>query len=412
MASRHPTGSNRWRSFERRVTNLLSGTKLAPMEGNATLPIYLDNMAATPLDPRVAETHRSISLSVIGNPQSRENSSGDDAGRELDRATECIRKSADLTHAAVVFTPGASAGLWLAVEGAVLAAGDKGLRIIAGKAEHPALLSAVRRAHGSGRAQTVELPVTMTAELDLQALEEALKEGPAFVCAMAVNNEVGTISDLAAIADLTRRYGARLLVDASQAFGKVPAALLKEADLLVVSGAKIYGPHRSGALIGTVDGVTRQLAHDVFGTPDVAAAAALAHAMRLRVSEAAGDEARIRDLRDRLEGGLLVNIEGLRVNGDPERRVAGCLHVSTPHAGGEAAVARLWGRVSLSTGAACQTGVPGPSHVLTAMGLPQWASDGAVRIGIGRFNTEAEIEQASAMLIDVLGGVSEKRRRA
>ncbi|MEP2725050.1 aminotransferase class V-fold PLP-dependent enzyme [Roseibium sp.] len=375
------------------------------------MSIYLDNMAGTPIDPRVAEVHSSVSLQTMGNPQSRENADGEEAGRLVEEAARNARAPFDGRFDEAIFTPGAAPALWLAVEAAIITQRSRPLRVALSRAEHPALISALVRAREAGRLQIVDIEVDGHGAPDLASLERALDEGIDLVCTMAVNNEIGTISDLASIAGLASRSGARLLVDGSQAFGRIPNKTLALADLLVLSGAKIYGPRRSGVLLGSLDPGAHSLAHDVFGTPDVASAASLAHAMRLRTEEGAADEARIACMRDRLQDALVARVPGLRVNGG-DHRIAGCLHVSTPHVPGEAVVGRVWGRISVSTGAACQSGAPGPSHVVNAMGLDEWACDGAVRIGIGRFNTDQEIDAAIDILGEALSGSIDTRKRA
>jgi cysteine desulfurase len=274
--------------------------------------------------------------------------------------------------------------------------------IAATAVEHPALLSALAKAEAIGRVRAIRIPVDHTAAPCLDALEHVLAQGVDLVCTMAANNEVGTITNLATINPLIAAAGVRHLVDASQTAGRLDLTDAVVADLLVLSGAKTYGPRRSGALVGKLTPQADRLAHDLFGSPDAAAAVALSYSLQLRASERDGDERRIAGMRDALEARLVDGVPGLLVNGDRAQRLAGCLHVSTPHIPGEAAVARLWNRLDLSTGAACQSGAPGPSHVLTGMALPEWACEGAVRIGIGRFNTDAELEEAAMLLVAAL----------
>lgn len=256
------------------------------------------------------------------------------------------------------------------------------------------------------------VPVDQTAAPRLDALENILADGVDLLCTMAANNEVGTVSQFAAIGQLAVQHGVRHLVDASQAAGRIDMADAVLADLVVVSGAKIYGPRRTGALIGRITGHAAGLGHDVFGSPDAPSAMALAHALELRSVERPEDERRIAAMRDRMQARLLELVPGLSVNGDPVARLSGSLHVSTPHISGEVAVSRLWGRVALSTGAACQSGVPGPSHVLSAMDVPEWVRDGAVRIGVGRFNTDQEIDEAAGLIAEALGQTVPARRYA
>lgn len=365
------------------------------------MTIYLDNLAATPIDPRVVEAHRASMLAYTGNPHSAEHSVGAEAQAAIDNSAMTIAGALGMDSSEVTFTPGASAALWLAVEDAIARAGSRPARIAATAVEHPALLAALRHAQRAGTVSLMIVPVDGTGAPCLDRVEEIIAGGVDLLCTMAANNEVGTVSNLCAIAGIVDRYGTRHLIDASQAAGRVEPTTIPAADIVIVSGAKAYGPRRVGAMIGSLTARARQLGHDVFGSPDAPAAIALATAIALRREERGPDEDRISAMRDTLEARLIDAVPGLRVNGSRER-LAGSLHVSTPHISGEAAVARLWGQVALSTGAACQSGVPGPSHVLSAMGVEEWVADGAVRIGVGKFNKPEEIELAAEMIAAAL----------
>lgn len=369
-------------------------------------------MAATPIDPRVAECHRLAMLSATGNAHSSEHAAGVEAQRVLDGAAGALLRALGSEEEDMMFTPGASPALWLAVEDAVARAGHLPARIGATMVEHPALLAALRRAERFGRIRLAIIPVDELGSPRLDGIERALSEGLDLICTMAANNEVGTISDIASIGAMAAGTGARHLVDASQAVGRMDMAHIVGADLVVVSGAKIYGPRRAGALIGSLSVQAVALAHDVFGSPDVPAAAALSFAAALRAEEGAEDEARLSRMRDALQSHLLEKVPGLRVNGSAASRLAGSLHVSTPHVPGDVAVGRLWGKVAVSTGAACQSGVPGPSHVLAAMDLPEWVKEGAVRIGLGKMNTEQEVQEAGALIAAALNPAESLRRYA
>lgn len=373
------------------------------------MTIYLDNMAATPVDPRVADIHRTAMLDHCGNAHSAEHSVGALALEAIDSSAALVNQSLGRDGDAVTFTPGASAALWLALEDAIARPSGRSARIAATAVEHPSLLSALRTAERDGRIELVLLPVDATCSPRLDVIEAALADGVDLLCAMAANNETGAVTDIAAIVAMAGRHGTRLLVDASQAAGRTDMVPAASADLVVISGAKAYGPRRVGALVGTLTPHASRLAHDVFGSPDVPGAVALAHAMLLRTEEGPADEVRIGAMRDTLQQHLVDVVPGLVVNRTADR-LAGSLHVSTPHIPGDAAVARLWGRVAVSTGAACQSGAPGPSHVLTAMGLDEWVAEGAVRIGVGRFNTPDEIEEAAALIGSALAPEPARRR--
>lgn len=378
----------------------------------AKLTIYLDNMAATPIDPRVAEQHRAAMMAYVGNAHSAEHPFGTDAQEAIDRAGTLLLRNLGSASERLAFMPGASAALWLAVQDAISRVAGRKVRVAATAVEHPALLAALRHAEAEGRLHLRLVNVDGLGAPMLEDMESALRDGVDLLCAMAANNEVGTVTDLSAVSALAERYGARLLVDASQAAGRIDMAAAVSADLLVVSGAKIYGPRRVGALIGELSAFASRLNHDLFGSPDAPAAIALAGAMELRNTEREADETRLAVLRDALQSILLDAVPGLRINGSLPSRLAGSLHVSTPHLPGEAVVGRLWGRVAVSTGAACQSGVPGPSHVLKAMDIPGWAKEGAIRIGIGRFNTADEVASAGDLIAAALGGAQDTRRFA
>lgn len=376
------------------------------------MTIYLDNLAATPTDSRVAKRHCEAALRYPGNAHSAEHSLGLEADEAIAAAADTLLAAMGMGSRDVLFTPGASPALWLVVEDAIARTDGRLPHIAASAAEHPALLSALRRAERLGRVQLSIVAVDNAGAPRLEAIEKLLGEGLDLLCTMAANNEVGTVTELSAVRAMASGTGTRLLIDASQAAGKTPIAEIGDADLMVVSGAKIYGPRRTGALIGSLGPGAIDQARELLGSPDVAGAVALAFAMELRAAEGEVDEARLARLRDVLQARLLSCVPGLRINGDPKRRLSGSLHVSTPHLPGEAAVARLWGRVALSTGAACQSGVPGPSHVLAAMDLPEWVREGAVRIGLGRFNTDHEVTQAGELIAVALGAAEPVRRYA
>jgi cysteine desulfurase len=374
--------------------------------------IYLDNLAATPVDPRVADCHRDLMLALPANPNSGEHSLGHDAFQALQAAAEAMGTMIGRDPAEVLFGPSASAALWIAVEDVISRANGRPVRVLASAAEHPALLHLLRIAERAGRARLVIIPVDAHGTPDPQALAERLSVGADLVCTMAANNEVGTITDIQPLIDLSTSAGAKLLVDASQAAGRVDLKAASQADYLILSGAKMYGPRRTGALIASLSPAVAEQARVTFGSPDPASAGALTYALRLRLEEMDHDEARIARMRDSLQARLIAGVSELQVNGHPYKRLAGSLHVSTPHTEGDVVVAQLWGKVSVSTGAACQSGVPGASHVLTAMGLPSWAQDGAVRIGLGRFNTDEEIALAAELLVEALAAARPARRRA
>jgi cysteine desulfurase len=231
---------------------------------------------------------------------------------------------------------------------------------------------------------------------------------------MAANNEIGTVYPLQEITTIARRHGTRLFTDATQSVGRVPVEFDNWGiDYLALSGHKLYGPKGVGALVvrrpksidpvftgGGQEGGLRP------GTLNVPGIAGLGEACRLRRMEMNVDEPVIRGRRDRLESLLLESVPNLTVNGDRDHRLAGNLHISVSGIPGAAVVARLRNRVAISTGSACSSGAEGPSHVLRAIGLADDEADGALRIGVGKFTTNEDIEVGARLIAECVGLVA------
>lgn len=375
------------------------------------MTIYLDNLAATPTDPRVVERLAAVASTLRANPNSVEHASGQRAHSILAEAHGSVGAFLDRAAEETTLTPGASVALWIAVQDAVDRCPARPVRVLASAIEHPALLKHLGEAGRQHRAAVTLFSVDGRGQPDLAALRGLAREGVDLVCMMAANNEVGSIAPIAAVLEIAREFGARTLVDASQAAGKVEIHDVLRADLVVASGAKLYGPRSAGVLAGHLTRRTRDMVNAMLGTPDVAAAAALALACELRRAEMAETEARVRALRDMLQTELLQSVPGLVLNGDPEARLPGALHVSAPDVPGDAVVSRLWGKVDVSTGAACQSGAPGPSHVLRAMKVSDTIAEGAVRIGVGMFNDEEEVRSAARLIGDAMRTGASRLRR-
>jgi cysteine desulfurase len=241
----------------------------------------------------------------------------------------------------------------------------------------------------------------------MMALEAACRDGMDLVCVMAANNEVGTLYPVEEVARIAGQAGAYTLIDATQAAGRVPIhAAPWEITYLTISAHKIYGPKGVGALIVPSELDVRP-SHGPTpgtgdGTPNVPGIAGFGEACRLRRLEMAEDEPCIAAQRDRLEMLLLAGIDGLIINGDRECRLSHNLHVSVPDVPNDAVIARLRHSVALSTGAACSSGAHTPSHVLRAMGVSEVVQEGALRMGIGKFTTDEDIERAAAFIVQAV----------
>ena len=380
--------------------------------GTSKLEIYLDNLASTPIDPRVSAHHAAVADEVPANPNSAVHASGMHAANVLATAKAHVGEFLGLDESDVHFVPSASSALWLALEDAMTRRGE-GIRVLASAIEHPSLLRHLERADRAGRICLELFPVNGLGQPDLAALADMAGSSPVgLVCAMAVNNEIGTVAPVAEVLKIAQQQGALTLVDASQAAGRFRIDdITASADYAVVSGAKMNGPRRVGVLAGALTHATTSLMEPMFGTPDAAAASAMALACSLAAAEMEADGARIAGLRDRLQAILVGRVPGISVNGDIHARLSGALHVSAPTVPAEVLVARVWGKVALSSGAACQSGVPGPSHVLTAMKLDDWVAEGAVRICVGKFNDADEIERAGILLANAMRDVPAQSRK-
>jgi cysteine desulfurase len=235
----------------------------------------------------------------------------------------------------------------------------------------------------------------------LEAVRRALESGMDLLCLMAANNEVGTIYPVDAVSREARARGCTVFVDATQAAGKIPLSVSAcEIDYMALSAHKMYGPKGVGALVyAGSEGMTGRSPDGTGpGTPPVPGIVGLGQACRLRALEMEEDETRIAGLRDQLERSLCDAIPGLVVNGDRSNRLAGNLHISVPDVPGDAVIARLRRQVALSTGAACSSGAQEPSHVLRAMGLAPALQEGALRMGLGKATTGADVAAAASSI--------------
>lgn len=369
------------------------------------MSIYLDNNAATPVDPRVLTAFVEAAQNP-GNPSSTDNAAGVSALSKIEEAGQAVAALVGASSGYVTFVPGSTAGLRLAIDAALF--GAENATVLVGEADHSAILKYVRELGQAGKARPLVAPIDRHGRLNAGALASILeRERPRLVCLLAANNEVGTVEDLASAISLSRLVGAKVLVDASQAAGKVPLSTDDlQCDYLVLSGAKIYGLSRTAAIVSTrrLD----EMAHARFGSPDATGAVALGVACNLRSLEMAEDEHRIRQLRDTFEQQLGSAFPDAVINGDPNGRLAGTSNFAVPGALSDAVLARLHGRVDISSGAACESRTPGPSHVLRAMGAEEWVLDGSLRVGIGKFNSSQELEEATKAIIEAI----EDSRRA
>jgi cysteine desulfurase len=374
--------------------------------------IYLDNHATTPCDPRVVEAMLPWFTQRFGNAGSVEHALGQEAAEAVEEARAHVAALIGAAASEIVFTSGATEANNLAIKGAARLAhslGDARRRIVTLATEHHAVLDCVTDLAGEGY-EPVILPVGPDGLLDPATLAEALQVPTLLVSIMAVNNEIGVVQDLLALGAVVKAAGAAFHIDAAQAAGRIPLDVAAtRADLVSLSAHKMYGPKGIGALyvrrrprmrlapLVSGGGQERGLRP---GTLPVPLIVAMGEAARIAAAEGAQDSERLGRLGDRLLRLLRSYVPGVVLNGHPQRRVAGNLNLTFP--GRPAAeILRAAPGLCLSTSSACTTaadGGVGPSHVLTAIGLAPAEARRSLRIGLGRFTSDRDIEAAAKSL--------------
>ena len=368
-----------------------------------TLPIYLDHHATTPVDPRVVEAMLPFFADTFGNPSSRHHAFGWAA---RDAVSAARRQVADLIGAdprEIHFTSGATESDNLAVRGVAAAEPRRPLHVVTMTTEHHAVLDPCRRLEREGVEVSYVEP-RRDGICDVADIERALRPETRLVSVMAANNEIGVLQPIAEIAALTRPRGILLHTDAAQAVGKVPIDVgALGIDLLSLTAHKMCGPKGSGALYvrrcrprlaiaplfdgGGHEQGLRSGTLNVPGIVGLGAAAAIAR------DDLAPEGRRVAALRDHLLDGLRTRLDGVTVNGSLAARLPHNLNVSFDGLEGESLLVGL-DDVAVSSGAACTSVNPEPSHVLRAIGIPDHLARASLRFGIGRTTTEAEVDYA------------------
>ena len=369
--------------------------------------IYLDNHATTPVDPTVLEAMLPWLSERFGNPASKAHTFGRAASEAVQRARAEIAACIGARSDQVVLTSGATESINLAIRG-IPAADPRGRRhVIALATEHKAVLDSVDAVQRDGGRATI-LPVGADGLVDLQRLADAIDDDTVLVCAMAVNNEIGVIQPLAAIGAICRERGVHFFCDAAQAPGRM--RLDVEAmgiTAMSLTAHKCYGPKGAGALFirrGQVPVTPLMVGGGQefglrSGTLPTHQIVGLAASMTRCEELLEQDDRRIRGLRDRLLRQLQADVEQLSINGSLEHRCVGNLNLAIPCADANTLMMAL-PELAISSGSACSTGATKPSHVLSALGVAAEDAYCSVRLGIGRFNTEAEIDRAAGRIAE------------
>jgi len=378
--------------------------------------VYLDHHATTPLDPRVLAAMMPYFTGKFGNAASRNHQFGHEAEQAVEESRRQIARLIGASPREIVFTSGATESDNLAIKGVTEAYAGQGDHVITCAIEHKAVLDVCHRLERCG-VRVTWLPVDRDGLVDPAAVEAAIGERTVLVSIMYANNEVGTIQPVAEIGRICRERGVAFHSDAAQAAGKVPLNVDADSiDLLSISAHKMYGPKGAGALYvrrrdpqvrltPQMDGGGHE--HGMrSGTLNVPGIVGLGQACAICAREMDEESGRLRRLRDRLRAKLEAELEEVSINGSMERRLPHNLNMSFAYVEAEELMTAMSG-VAVSSGSACTSATMEPSYVLKAMGVADDAAYSSIRFGLGRFNTEEEVDYAAACAIDAVKNLRE-----
>lgn len=369
---------------------------------NRKSPVYLDYQATTPTDPRVVEAMLPYFTEKFGNPHSRSHAYGWEAEAAVEKAREDIATLIGADPKEIVFTSGATESNNLAIKGVAHFYKDKKNHVVTLVTEHKCVLDTCRHLEQEGFEVTY-LPVQKSGLVDLAELEAAITDKTAIVSIMAVNNEIGVIQPMAEIGALCRRKGAFFHTDCAQAVGKIPLDVnAMNIDLMSISGHKIYGPKGIGALfvrrkprvrlVAMINGGGQERGMRS-GTLPTPLCVGLGEACAIASREMASETERLRMLRDRAYQGIMGRLPEVYLNGDLDRRIPGNLNISFAFVEGEGLMMGIKD-LAVSSGSACTSASLEPSYVLRALGVDETLAHTSLRLGFGRFTTEAEVDYA------------------
>ncbi|MBN8671336.1 MAG: IscS subfamily cysteine desulfurase [Chitinophagales bacterium] len=365
------------------------------------LPIYLDNNATTPMDPRVLEAMLPYFVEKFGNAASRNHSFGWVAEEAVDYAREQVAKLINADPKEIIFTSGATESDNLALKGVFEMYASKGNHIITATTEHKAVLDTCKHIEKMG-GQVTYLEVNPEGLIDLKELENAITDKTILIAIMYGNNEIGVIQPVREISAIARKHGVLFFTDATQAVGKIPVDVQADGiDLMAFSGHKMYGPKGVGALYVRRKNprvkVTAQMdggGHERgmrSGTMNVPGIVGLGKACEICMNEMEAEAKRLSVMRDRLENGLM-ELEEAYVNGSKEHRLPHVSNISFKYVEGEGLMMGFNKNIALSSGSACTSASLEPSYVLKALGLGDDLAHSSLRFGLGRFTTDEQID--------------------
>ena len=375
------------------------------------LPIYMDHHATTPVDPRVLEAMLPYFTQEFGNPASRNHAFGWAAEKAVDRARQQVAELIGATAKEINFTSCATEVNNLALKGVAAMYAEKGHHIVTCTTEHKAVLDPCRQLENQG-VRITYLPVQKDGLIDLEALRAAITDKTILITIMTANNEIGVLQPVEAIGAIARERGILFHTDAVQAAGKVPFDVNQvNADLVSISGHKMYGPKGIGALFVRRRNPRVLLAEQISGgghergmrsgTLNVPGIVGMGSAAFICNAEMAAEGERLRSLRDRLNDKLHANLDAIYINGSMEHRLPHNLNISVAYVEGESLLMGI-NDVAVSSGSACTSASLEPSYVLKALGAGDELAHSSVRIGLGRWTTEEEVDYVAEKLTTVV----------
>jgi len=371
----------------------------------------MDNHATTPVDPRVFEAMRPYLTNVFGNSASRNHSFGWEAEEATEKARKQVASLIGATSKEIVFTSGATESDNLALKGVAEMYAEKGNHIITAATEHKAILDTCKRLEKHGTRVTY-LPVQQNGLVDLDQLKAAITDKTVLISIMHANNEIGVLQPIREIGRIARERGVLLHTDGTQAAGKVPVNVLDDnIDLMSISAHKMYGPKGVGALYVRRRNPRVQLTAQMdggghergmrSGTLNVPGIVGLGEACALAQAEMPAESKRMAFLRDRLKDRLMNSLDEVYINGTLEHRLPNNLNISFAYVEGESLLMGI-NEIAVSSGSACTSATLEPSYVLKALGAGDDLAHSSIRFGLGRFNTEEEVDYVAGKVIEVV----------
>ena len=379
--------------------------------------VYMDNHATTPMDPRVLEAMLPYFGEQFGNAASRNHGFGWEAEEAVDRARGQVARVIGAKAKEIIWLSGATESDNLAIKGIVEFYKDKGNHVITAATEHKAVLDTCKSLERKGLATVTYLPVDQQGLIDLDQLRAAITDRTILISVMMANNEIGTIQPVSEIGKIAKERGVFFHTDATQGFGKLPIDVdAMGVDLLSATGHKIYGPKGCGFLYVRSKGPRVRLTAQIdggghergmrSGTLNVPGIVGLGHAAEIAQAEMPVESARITKLRDRLQQRIEAELDEVYLNGHPVHRLPGNLNLSFAYIEGESMLMGLNGSahadlpaIAVSSGSACTSATLEPSYVLKALGVGDELAHTSIRFGLGRFNTEDDVDYVADRVI-------------